>query len=141
MKWKFANNLKFLRAKHGIEQSQIADMLDKKSTSAVSEWEKGLRLPSVGELDTLANYFGFTIDELVKKDIQENEIRDQIKISINLDDPFSELKIALDKMRERNIIDINQLTKVEYDYLKNQADYCMNAYLYPDSDLNQNPSD
>lgn len=141
MDWKFADNLRYLRVKNGLEQSQIATLLDKKSTSAVSEWEKGIRLPSVGELDTLANYFNLTIDDLVKVDIQEREVMEIVRTTIDKNDPFSELRFALDNMLKRKINNINQLSKVEYDLLKAQADYCMNAYLDQGKALEQNPSD
>lgn len=37
----FKNNLRYLRNKNGIEQLDLALMLGFKSSSAVSEWEKG----------------------------------------------------------------------------------------------------
>lgn len=69
----FGKNLKFLREKNGLEQSHIADMLDKKSTSAVSEWEKGLRIPNIGDLDVLSTIFHVTIDNLVNSDLSAKE--------------------------------------------------------------------
>lgn len=65
-----SNNIRYLRLKSGIEQSQISELLGKKSTSAVSEWEKGIRVPNVGDLHDLANYFRVSLDDLVKKDLE-----------------------------------------------------------------------
>lgn len=65
-----SNNIRYLRLKSGIEQSQISELLGKKSTSAVSEWEKGVRVPNVGDLHDLANYFRVSLDDLVKKDLE-----------------------------------------------------------------------
>ncbi len=72
-KYYFAKNLKYLRAKKGVEQQEIAEKLGRKSGSAVSEWEKGLRIPDVGTLDIIAAYFGINIDDLMKKDLQNPE--------------------------------------------------------------------
>ena len=38
----FKNNLRYLRNKNGIEQLDLALMLGFKSSSTVSEWEKGI---------------------------------------------------------------------------------------------------
>lgn len=65
-----SSNIKYLRKRDGIEQSQISELLGKKSTSAVSEWEKGVRVPNVGDLHDLANYFRVSLDDLVKKNLE-----------------------------------------------------------------------
>ena len=66
-------NLRYLREKNEIEQSQIANLLGKKSTSAISEWEKGVRIPNVGDLHDIANYFNISLDDFVKTDIRRND--------------------------------------------------------------------
>lgn len=57
----FKNNLRYLRNKNGIEQLDLALMLGFKSSSAVSEWEKGIRIPSAGVLSDIANIFNVTL--------------------------------------------------------------------------------
>lgn len=75
-------NLKYLREQRGIEQSQIAKLLGKKSTSAISEWEKGIRVPNVGDLHDIADYFNISLDDFVKSDI--SRIADTCSINSSL---------------------------------------------------------
>lgn len=69
-----ASNLRYLRENKGVEQLQIAELLGKKSTSAVSEWEKGVRVPNVGDLHDLSIYFGITLDDLINIDLKDSKI-------------------------------------------------------------------
>ena len=66
----FSSNLKHLREKAGLEQIDLAEMLGYKSSSGISEWEKGLRIPSVGIVYDMARIFQVTIDDLVRKDLR-----------------------------------------------------------------------
>ena len=43
----FAENLKFLREKYNIDQQELAEKLGRKSSSSISEWEKGKYTPKV----------------------------------------------------------------------------------------------
>lgn len=80
----FNSNLKYLREKHGLEQTDIADIVGKKSGSAISEWEKGIRIPDIGTIDLLANYFKVNIDDLMNKDftgqISDKEIPQTLQL-------------------------------------------------------------
>lgn len=75
MGYQFGNNLKYLRLKHGIEQYEIADRAGLKSTSGVSDWEQGVRLPKVGVIAELADFFGVTMDDLMYVDLSREEPR------------------------------------------------------------------
>lgn len=66
----FSSNLRYLREKAGLEQIDLAEMLGFKSSSGVSEWEKGIRIPAVGVMDLLARIFRVTIDDLVRRDLR-----------------------------------------------------------------------
>lgn len=68
----FKKNLKHLRTKNGIEQQDLAEMLGYKSASAVSEWEKGVRVPNAGILSDLANIFNVRLDDLMGKDLTKS---------------------------------------------------------------------
>ncbi len=59
-------NLTELRKKKGITQISLAEMFNYSDT-AVSKWEKGLTLPPIDVLVELANYYGVTLDYLVKE--------------------------------------------------------------------------
>jgi repressor LexA len=73
----FGSNLKYLREKAGLEQIDLSEMLGFKSSSGVSEWEKGMRIPSVGVVDAMARIFRVAIDDLVKKDLRGTDYKMQ----------------------------------------------------------------
>ena len=70
----FNTNLRYLRNRNGIEQLELANMLGLKSASAVSEWEKGIRIPNAGVLSDLANIFNVTIDSLMHINLEKYSI-------------------------------------------------------------------
>ncbi len=72
----FSKNLKYLRSQKGTEQQELAEYLGRKSGSAVSEWEKGLRIPDVGTLDMIASFFGVKLDDLMKVDLSVDNFKD-----------------------------------------------------------------
>jgi len=69
MKTYIASNIKHLRVSRGITQEQLAKVCNKRNT-AVGNWEKGIREPNAVDLANIANYFGVSIDDLVKKDLR-----------------------------------------------------------------------
>lgn len=60
----FSKNLKFLREKKNMEQLELAEMLGRKSSSSISEWEKGKYTPRIGTLNDIAKIFGGFYNEL-----------------------------------------------------------------------------
>ncbi len=67
----FSEKLKELRGERGISQARLADDIHI-SRSAVAKWENGLGLPNEESLGMLADYFGVTVDELIRdKDDEE----------------------------------------------------------------------
>ncbi len=60
----FAKRLKTLRIKSELNQTQLAQRLNLKS-SAISKYEKGLTQPGIETLITLAQIFGVSLDYLV----------------------------------------------------------------------------
>ena len=65
----FATNLRFLRQKHGLEQIDLATRLGRKSSSSISEWEKGKYTPKAGVLNDIANIFGVSLSKLMSTDL------------------------------------------------------------------------
>ncbi|MCC8439902.1 phage repressor protein [Leuconostoc pseudomesenteroides] len=65
----FANNLRYLREKNGMDQIDLAIKLGRKSSSSVSEWEKGKYTPKIGVLNDIAEIFGVSITDLMSKDL------------------------------------------------------------------------
>lgn len=58
------NNLKQLRRKMGLRQSDIANMV-KVERSTVSNWECGVKQPSLNILVKLSEIYGVSLDKLV----------------------------------------------------------------------------
>lgn len=65
----FASNLKFLRQKQSMEQIDLAKRLGRKSSSSISEWEKGKYTPKAGVLNDIAKIFDVTLSELMSVDL------------------------------------------------------------------------
>lgn len=66
-----ANNLKYLRKKKGLTQQQFADELGIKRAS-VGAYEEGRAEPRYELLDRIAVFYGLSMDELVKDEINEH---------------------------------------------------------------------
>jgi len=62
-----SDQLLFFRNKNKFSQFDIAEKLNVTQQS-VSNWETGLRVPSVEILTKLSEIYGCTLDELVKGD-------------------------------------------------------------------------
>lgn len=67
----FSKNLKYLRKKNGVEQMQLAEHLGRKSSSSISDWEKGKYTPKTGTLNEIAKYFHVSLSELVEEDLSK----------------------------------------------------------------------
>lgn len=67
----FAKNLRHLRTKRNMEQSELAELLGRKSTSSISEWEKGTYAPKSGTLSDIAKIFSVTLSDLMEKDLTD----------------------------------------------------------------------
>lgn len=69
MEAKFSSNLKHLRTQKGLEQLELAHMLGRKSSSSISEWEKGTYTPKSGILSDIARIFNVSLEELMNSDL------------------------------------------------------------------------
>ena len=65
----FSSNLKYLRERKDLEQLELAQLLGRKSSSSVSEWEKGTYTPKSGILSDIARIFNVNLDELMNSDL------------------------------------------------------------------------
>lgn len=78
----FPSNLKYLRTRRGLEQSELASLLGRKSPSSISEWEAGRYTPKVGTLSDIARIFNVDISDLMNKDLTGSKV-DIVPISNN----------------------------------------------------------
>lgn len=65
----FATNLKYLRLKRNMEQLELSNLLGRKSSSSISEWERGKYTPKSGLLSDIAAIFNVSLTDLMEKDL------------------------------------------------------------------------
>lgn len=59
-----------LRKNSGLSQEQLAEQLNV-SRQAISKWEQGTAVPESEKLISISNYFGVTVDYLLKEDTED----------------------------------------------------------------------
>ena len=59
-----AENIKRIRTEHGLSQAELGKIAGV-SDKAVSTWELGLKIPRMGAVEKMANYFGITKSAIV----------------------------------------------------------------------------
>lgn len=64
-------NLQTLRKAKSISQEKLAEELDV-SRQAIGKWESGMVYPDAERLVQISNYFGVSIDELIKGTVSNN---------------------------------------------------------------------
>lgn len=69
---RLVQNIKALREAHGMTILDLANDLKTTATS-VREWESGKRTPRLETLCALSDYFGYTLDDLVYANLEEEE--------------------------------------------------------------------
>ena len=114
----FAENLKFLREKYKIDQQELAEKLGRKSSSSISEWEKGKYTPKLKTLNEIAKIFNVDIDDLMNIDLSiSNQIYNILPIYNQLND---ENKVAtyefasdrLEEQKQENVLDFPKKEKI-----------------------------
>lgn len=63
-------NLVMLRQLHGISQEEVASQIGI-SRQAYAKWESGATVPDIEKCKSLADYYGVTIDSLLKTETDE----------------------------------------------------------------------
>ena len=69
----FRKNLRYLRKKHGYNQTFISEILHKKSYTTVQKWEGGKAEPPFGDVLLLCKLYGVTVDDIVKIDFEKRD--------------------------------------------------------------------
>lgn len=67
----YVTNLRFLRMKHGMTQTDMANLLGYRGKQGYSAIETEKVKPNVDDLEKLADFFGVTLDQLVKQDLSK----------------------------------------------------------------------
>ena len=77
MKNMISMNLKYLRAKHGFSQEEMAEKLEV-SRQTVAKWENGESLPDIRKCSEMAMFFEVSLDAFVLSSIDETvEIKEE----------------------------------------------------------------
>lgn len=63
---KTGQNIKRLRKEANISVRELQEVLCFKHATAIYNWERGVRIPSIDNLLILAKVFDVTIDEIIK---------------------------------------------------------------------------
>ena len=65
----FAKNLKYLRQKYNMEQLDLSQQLGRKSSSSISEWEKGKYTPKANIQSDISEIFHVSLSDLMTTDL------------------------------------------------------------------------
>lgn len=69
----YVTNLRSLRKKQGLTQENMAGLLGYRGKQGYNAIENGKAKPSVEVLEKLADFFGVTMDQLLKTDLKKEE--------------------------------------------------------------------
>lgn len=109
-----ANNIRHLRKKLNFGQAHLALLLNVKQ-AAISAYELGRNEPNYEALEKLADLFGVTIDDLIRKDLSADAASEEGKSATPLPALVEELR--------REIADLRELVETQralIDVLKNK---------------------
>lgn len=98
----FATNLKYLRQKYNMEQLELAQRLGRKSSSSISEWEKGRYTPKAGTLNDISTIFNIPLSKLMNEDLtsfEETTLDKITNIASKLEEPRQQ--VVLDTAKEQ----------------------------------------
>lgn len=84
-----SGNIKYIRKKNKLNQTELARLLDKK-TSVISAYEKGDTTPPLEIILLLSDTFGISVSDLIESDLNEKQfiINDTTKKIIELNNKF-----------------------------------------------------
>lgn len=131
----FDKNLKYLRTRNNIEQMELAEQLGFKSSSAVSEWEKGVRIPNVGILSDIAEIFKVSIDDLMNEDLSDTSVFYRKKNYTKRIPLIGRVAAGTPILAEENIEDYFNIDKsLDADFaLRVKGDSMIDAEIYNDN--------
>lgn len=66
---RFGEKLRSLRLKRGLTMRELADALGFKSHGFIGDLESGRKYPSLDLAVKMADYFGVTVDQLARDDV------------------------------------------------------------------------
>ncbi|MEY8443318.1 S24 family peptidase [Lactococcus ileimucosae] len=130
----FSTNLKYLRKKYNMEQSELAVRLGRKSSSSISEWEKGRYTPKAGILNDIATIFNIPLSKLMNEDLTSSKETTLDKIT-NISSKLKEsrqqvvLDTAENELEEQQKENISKIREFIYNYYDNAVSAGTGEYL------------
>ena len=73
-----SKNISILRKKKSLSQEKFAEKIGESSRGTVAKWETGETKPSIEQIDSMAQFFDVSLDQLVRYDFSKNETYDAI---------------------------------------------------------------
>lgn len=73
----YAKNVKYLRKKHEMTQDDMANLIGYRGKQGYNAIETGKLGLSVEKLEKISDYFGVTLDQLVKQDLSKGGTHDE----------------------------------------------------------------
>ena len=70
----YVKNLRYLRTKHDMTHEDIADLLGYRRRQRYVAIETGEASVSVEDLEKMADFFGVTMDQLIKQDLSKDGV-------------------------------------------------------------------
>lgn len=70
----YVKNLRYLRSKHDMTHEDIADLLGYRRKQRYVAIETGEASVSVEDLEKMADFFGVTMDQLIKQDLSKDGV-------------------------------------------------------------------
>lgn len=113
----FSENLKYLRSKFNMDQIDLAEKLGRKSSSSISEWEKGKYTPKAKTLAEIASIFSVDLDDLMNVDLSTQVKPNNITVIYNKLDTPRQKKVysfAEDQLEEQNKVVSIEETQTVY---------------------------
>lgn len=95
---KFNEKLLAIRKKQGLSQEELGMELQV-SRQTISKWESGTSYPDFQKLVQLSDYFGMSLDELVK-DIDVQDVREKNLTEEKVASMFSDIQTLKDTLRK-----------------------------------------
>ena len=120
----FSKNLRYLRSKFDLEQMELAEKLGRKSSSSVSEWEKGKYTPKAKTLAEIANLFSVDLDDLMNIDLSKTIAKRDISDIYNKLEPPRQAKVynyAESQLESQNKVVFIEGTRFDDDYVGQTA--------------------
>lgn len=124
-----SENIKFLRKRNKLNQTELANLLNKK-TSTISSYEKGETTPPIDVIIDIANVFGVHFSDLITLDFSKITPKSKTKPLIEHDKSKKSINFWIDNKGKMHNIELNEEDKVlrsntyltdneEMDFIKN----------------------